>query len=188
MTATAQVMAYWRYPNSYNWAGMPTTQGDTEVQQLMRYVGISLPSVDYQPAETSADLADVASTNHGFKNRSFGYQSAHYTSYNYGTLAQNISNLHPVILDGCNDSGLNACHAWVCDGTELDCYNFDQPQNGQTGVCYGYLHMNWGWHESYNSAGAGGDYNGWFTYDNWYIQGKNVNYQYANDMVEDIHP
>lgn len=54
---------------------------------------------------------------------------------------------------------------------------------------YLYFHMNWGWHEI---DPMNTDYNGWFAFSDWTIpganNGSNLNFQYAQDMVTEIHP
>ena len=61
MTAMAQVMAYWRYPSTYNWSAMPVNYGNTDVQQLMLNAQQSIPSLDDSKDEgTGAHLSDVA--------------------------------------------------------------------------------------------------------------------------------
>jgi len=100
----------------------------------------------------------------------------------------------PTILGGCKEQTNRAlgvyytydgCHAWVCDG-------YHQINDNINGYSYLFFHMNWGWHERFSSPGnpslGGGDYNGWYQYNNWNISGLNRNYQYANDAIINIHP
>ena len=67
MTAMAQVMAYWRYPNTYNWGSMPTASGNAEVQRLMVDAGSAVPSTEYKSQETGAYMKDVVGNGKGFR-------------------------------------------------------------------------------------------------------------------------
>ena len=64
------------------------------------------------------------------------------------------------------------CHSWVCDG-------YQNIQYSTYGVLM--LDMNWGW---------GGLDNGWYGFNNWDITDPNNphDFQYADDMVYNIHP
>lgn len=208
MTATAQVMSYWRYPTNYNWAAMPTASGNAEVQKLMVDVRDVIPSVDdSQDKATSAHSSDVAGVGAigqpliplaGLKSLRFHYSSAAYIDYDYNRVRDNLNSRQPVILDGCHSRTnrflgaiytYDECHAWVCDGSQESCY-YGNSSGTVTGSCYLMFHMNWGWHEVGTTAGSVlyGDYNGWYSYNNWNIPGRNQNYQYANGAVLDIHP
>jgi hypothetical protein len=192
MTAMAQIMAYYRYPATYNWASMPANQGNAEVQRLMRDISFSLSRVIYQPLSTSAyaeDAAGGSGGNQGFRNSRFGYRYSSVQNYNYYTVESELQTSRPVILTGCDDA--NNCHMWIADGKENSCYF--NPDG--TGSCYARLHMNWGWHEQGTSVGggAGGDYSGWFQYNDWTIvgagqNGGNMRFQNANQMIVNIHP
>ena len=56
--------------------------------------------------------------------------------------------------------------------------------------------MNWGWHETICNTypATYTDYNGWFDYNNWNIAGANngngqdVNFQYYDAAITEIHP
>ena len=210
MTAMAQVMAYWRYPNTYDWANMPTAYGNSEVQRLMIDAGRTIPSIDYKKDDgTGANLSDVAgvgvlghtiSPAAGLKSDNFHYSSANYVNYDAIVVRNNIESHLPVILGGCDDRtnrflGMlytyDGCHAWVCDGYQ-QIGSYFQDQNGNYALnLYEYFHMNWGWHETYTVVGSSNgipDYSGWYSAYNWNIPGRNKNYQYANDAVVDIHP
>lgn len=192
MTAMAQVMAYYRYPATYNWAAMPTNQGNGEVQRLMRDISLSLNNVSYGPTSTGAypdEAAGGPNNNQGFRNYRFGYGNSSFQSYNYTSVVNELQTSRPAILTGCDNA--YGCHMWVADGLETDCYNFE----GGGGVCYQYLHMNWGWHEqgTTTGGGSGGDFSGWFQYNDWTIRGAganggNINFQNANGMIVNIHP
>ena len=198
MTAMAQVMAYYRYPTTYDWASMPTNQGNAEVQRLMRDISYSLNHVIYQPTSTGAYDSEAAggdNNDQGFRNYRFGYRNSSDQTYNYTTVVNELQTSRPAILTGCDNS--YGCHMWIADGLETDCYT---DPNAGNGVCYQYLHMNWGWHEQGFVVGPGnpsqgqyGDYSGWFSYSDWTItgagqNGSNINFQYSDGMIVNIHP
>ncbi len=193
MTAVAQVMAYYRYPTTYNWAAMPTDRGDAEVQRLMRDISLSLARVVYTPTSTGAYPSEAAGGSvlggtMGFRNPRFGYRYSTFANYDFNTVVSELQTSRLVILSGYNGSDGSDGHCWVADGVQTDCYNFDPPTNGQAGVCYQSLHMNWGWHEVGSTVGYGGDYAGWFSANNWNIQGANLNFQYSKGMIVNIRP
>ncbi len=84
-----------------------------------------------------------------------------------------ISNANGIKL-WIDDAAGNVCHMWVCDRYLKDNYYFDDC----TGIEYKYLHMNWGIRD--------GEYNGWFTLDNFSPGGNNLNYN--KKMICDIIP
>lgn len=135
MTSMAQIMAYWRYPATYNWAAMPANIGNRDVQQLMVDCQNNIPSLDdSSDSGTGAHLSDVAgvgvlghtlSPAAGFKSAKFGYSSADFITYDYARVMNDLNAARPVILGGCNSQTNRAlgiyytydgCHAWVCDG------------------------------------------------------------------------
>jgi hypothetical protein len=172
-TAMAQVIRYWQYPSGYNFANMPNNSPNTDVAQLMSAAGISV-NMSYGAEASGAYMNDI---DDALRN-TFRYRSATYSSYNYITVQNNLNNLRPVILGGCNNQktilGIpykwSNCHAWVCDGYQ---------QTNYVGYSYLMFHMNWGW---------GGSYNGWFQFMNWNINGINRNYQYNQDAIVNIQP
>lgn len=175
-TASAQIIRYWQAANghNYNYASMPSGSGNSEVQRLMRDVGDAV-LMNYGCGASSA--------NHGLVpnalKQSFGFTSASLAGYNSQILINNISNNWPVFLKGCDVD----CHAWVCDG--YDQTNYTYCDNGTQYIAtYYYFHMNWGWHETW----GGSDYNGWFSSNNWNISGLNRNFQYAQDIIYNMHP
>jgi hypothetical protein len=193
-TAAAQIIRYWQPTTvyNYNYASMPATFGNGEVQRLMRDLGLSSNlNMDYGCDGSSASSQIIPLV---LQNK-FGFTSGNYINYDVSTFARvqnNLANHWPVLLGGCNTRtnvflGLYSyddCHEWVCDGySETDLYycNEDGTQGGSTYLSF---HMNWGWHETY----LGNDYNGWYSFNNWNIPGINRNYQYAKDAVVDIHP
>lgn len=163
-TSTAQVMRYWQYPASYNWAAMPNNSGSSEISRLMRDIGLpSNLNMDYSSCDGSgARDSDIPATlTH------FGYPNATFSSYSYFAVKDQIQLNRPVILSGGNKDGwwifadYTNGHSWVCDGFEEWQYytcQFDPNTPGEWIEDYagydGLLHMNWGW---------GGDFNGWYS-------------------------
>lgn len=192
-TATAQVVRYWHPTNkyNYNYNAMPTNYGNTEVERLMKDIGLSENvNMDYGCTGSSADGGNVANA----LKANFGFSSANNAEYDYQRVKNNINVQQPVLLKGCNTStghyfiinwynSYSDCHQWVCDGSST--YNYTICENGQWvgGGSYLYFHMNWGWHE----YGSSNDYIGWFGYNNWEISGVNFNFHYSNGLTSEIH-
>jgi len=207
MTAMAQVMAYWHYPNTYNWANMPAASGNGDVQQLMLDAQHSIPSLDdTHDSGTSAHLSDVAGVGFaghtlspaaGLKSANFHYSSANYVSYDMSTTLSNLQISRPVILGGCDEQtnvflgihSYDGCHAWVSDGYEQSCSYVPDGNGGYLQYYSLLFHMNWGWHDiSPSGVPYSNDYSGWFQATNWNIPGINENFQYGNDAIVNIHP
>jgi hypothetical protein len=195
-TSTAQIVDYW-HPNNgyaYNYAGMPATIGNGEVQRLMRDIGLPVnANMSYGCDGSGADGSRVP----GFLKARFGFTSANFSDYNsnYQKVQNNLSAHWPVLLDGCRTktghwfiinwwSSYSDCHEWACDGYQETSYTYCDNGVFVGGATYLYFHMNWGWHESW----GGNDYNGWFAFNSWNIAGLNRNYQYAQDLTSEIHP
>lgn len=195
-TSTAQIVNFW-HPNNgyvYNYATMPTTSGNGEVQKLMRDIGLPVnANMSYGCDGSGADGSRVP----GFLKARFGFTSANFSDYNgnYQKVQSNLNSHWPVLLDGCQTktdhwfiinwwTSYSDCHEWVCDGYRETSYTFCDGGVYQGGATYLYFHMNWGWHETW----GGNDYNGWFGFNNWNITGLNRNYQYAQDITSEIHP
>ncbi|MFT3949393.1 MAG: C10 family peptidase [Agriterribacter sp.] len=194
-TAMAQVIRYWAPTTTYayNYASMPATFGNTEVQRLMRDLGLSANlNISYGCTGSSSFGTKIAPT----FITNFGMAAANRITYTngstYNTVKSDIVASRPVILEGCCTkitnwlgvvTGYDNCHAWVCDGFREANFYFclDGEQSGNT---YLYFHMNWGWHETW----GGSDYNGWFGVDNWNVSARSLNFQYARYAVVNIHP
>lgn len=177
-TSTAQVMRYWQYPTSYNWAAMPYYSGSAETSRLMRDIGLPTNlNMDYSSCEASgARDSDIPATlSH------YGYPASNFTDYNYTTVKGQIQNNRPVILSGGSKVGwwvfgkYTLGHSWVCDGFEEWQYftcQFDPNTPGEWIEYYvNYdvaLSMNWGW---------GGYYNGWYSAYNFSPGTHSYNYQ-----------
>lgn len=178
-TAMSQLMRYWNFPSMYNWSSMPADMGNAEVQRLMRRAGQSV-SMNYNCTGSGAAPSAVPAALKLF----FGYGSAQYGSYTPSSAMVVRSNLDkgwPVLLGGFAKkskilfwNSYSEAHQWVCDG-------YEYRENG----CYAYLlfHMNWGWHET---GSTGNDHNGWYAFNHWNPAGRL--YQYAQDIVHEVHP
>jgi len=184
-TAMAQIMYYWQYPTSYNWAAMPliktsyTTTGGNAVSQLMSDIGGSV-SMAYTPSESTAPAINAPyCLLHGF-----GYSTdisfeSNYDSSNASDYSKILNNLDigwPVLLSG--DDGTTG-HEWVCDGFEEIESTFDcDPLSAAD---YLLFDMNWG------GDGYG---DGWYTYNYWnFYNGYSVNlFRYNLTLAYNIHP
>ncbi len=172
-TAMAQIMYYWKYPNtgegsnsynsnygtlsanfgntSYIWSQMPDLVGSTASALLSYHCGVSV-NMDYSPEGSGAYSEDVdnAFQDHfryhndvAFKNR-----YSNYTSWT-NLLKGDLDLGRPVYYDGCEPG--DGCHAWVLDGYS-------------TGDIF---HVNFGW---------GGYFNGFYSIANvpWYIASQSA--------------
>ena len=198
-TSIAQVMYYWKYPSSYQWSTMPliaySNQSVPELARLMHNAGDAV-DMSYGVTESGAQQWKVG---RAFRDK-FGYGSADYHDYPNGSSGFNTATTplwssssddvvktltanRPVIFGGNDGQGtfLNTKwptgngHSWVGDG-------YIQTQYAGIGSYLQSFHMNWGW---------GGQYNGWFSFNNWAIYSNGTiirNYQYCQDVVLDIHP
>lgn len=178
-TAMAQVMAYWEYPSSYNWSSMPRGSGNDIIAGLMRDIGDAV-GMNYGADGSSAYASDIAPA----LRNTFGYSSASHANYtysSYNTVVSNLNDSEPVLLSGCSDANTilgipysySSCHEWVCDGYMQTTYY----ENGVETSQYLLFDMNWGW---------SGSHNGWFYFNQW--NPGSDNYQYANEIIYNIHP
>ena len=183
-TAIAQVMAYHRYPLSYNWdaltqypyGGWLTPSAKAEIAQLFRTIG---DNVYMQWGSQSGALVSDA-PDHFLK---MGYShTGIYQDYDLNSTIQSLSNRSPVIIRGssqmtcltykrwiffgeerkiCAVSG--GGHAWVIDGVlnrrrKIDIYTDGILKNSY----YEYerlVHCNWGWSGSSNGYYNSGVFN-----------------------------
>jgi len=182
--ATSQIMRFWQYPTTYNWAGMLAgSHPNDEIRKLIHDVaGLvkALPGCD----GTSAHSKDVPGVLLGL-----GYRSATYNSnYNYFTATDNdIQNGTPVLLGGFRSTdwwifGAQGGHLWVGDGMHEIFYYSCQPDPNTPGewiaVYNGYsasVRMNWGW---------GGTANGYFSSYNFNPIGRTYNVK--QEMIYNI--
>ncbi len=189
-TATAQVIRYWRPNNqfNYNYTNMSSTQGNPEVRRLMRDIGTKV-NMNYGCQGSSASGTSVALV----LMQHFGLTYATNSDYNFMTVQNNVNTLKPVLMRGCRTSTGNwfifnwynsysDCHQWVCDGTSTFNSVICEQEQVIGHASYSFFHMNWGWNEVVNSN----NYNGWFSVNNWNINGLNQNYQYSNKLTSEI--
>lgn len=186
-TATAQVMRYWSYPNTYNWNIMPSMTrpieasepGTQEISRLMVDIGQHVNMV-YGPDGSSAATVKAKDALVNF----YGYSgTASYVDYSINTVVAQLKARQPVIMDGV-DYGAQPIvgHAWVCDGYQRTKYVYiHNPDTRYEYETYRfsnyYLHMNWGWD---------GISDGWFLY-NDFTPGSS-DYSQSNKCIVNIHP
>ncbi|MCK5537952.1 MAG: C10 family peptidase [Bacteroidales bacterium] len=184
-TATAQIMCYWEYPNTYDWNIMPVgglfwfnaaTNGTEEIAQLMLDIGYAV-DMNYNCGGSSAYTSDIIDV----LENTFGYSTnASYTNYNATTLISQLNIGHPVIMRG---EDINAGgHAWVCEGYQRLKYTYiHNPGTIYEYETYTYsspfFRMNWGWN---------GDYNAWYLYNNFDPSSYNFNNNLK--MIVNIYP
>lgn len=176
-TAMAQVMNYWHYPSSFDWANMPNSYGSPAIATLMRQCGDAV-HMSYTENSSGADDDYIDDKLKG----QYSYRSADYNSSEdpglYQTVISNLNAAEPVILGGFTSTNWFGVpngegHCWVCDGYIQSYYN---------GSGYLQYSMNWGWD---------GRYNGWFGYTNWRVtwtDGSVHDYKYAKTYTLNIHP
>lgn len=158
--AIAQIMNYYRHPNSYQWDDMhifPNTQ------ILIRDVKRALGNTH------SSNNNTINNALHSFEYES--YYSNHSSSSAFNQLYYSRK---PILMTGILPNS-NSGHAWICDGVQRINYflsyfievfyrnEYQSPEdfpsieapNRINGGHYNdtYYHMNWGW---------GGDCNGWY--------------------------
>jgi len=176
-TATAQVMKYYKFPSTYNWAAMPDSNATLETARLLKDIGIAV-EMDYGVGASYSNIykAQTALVS------TFGYSStANIVLYNYNTVVSEINNKRPVIFNGYTSSTGGYGHAWVCDGYLID--EYFRNQSGTVTSHTEYLHMNWGYF-----YGSG---NGYFATGNFkvtYSDGTTLNFKYNNNCVVSIKP
>ena len=170
--AVGQIMKYYNYPTSFNWADMPNELGDdysltpTTTSQFLKTIHDNL-GVDDNGGASIDDANRVL--------KSYGY-SVKQVDHKYGVYER-----FPTYCRG-KDKYSNIGHAWVCDGIAdiysgyayelyiLDCayypefyfYKIDEVLD-QTS--YRLYHMNWGWQAIKNSETESKSYYDGFFYD-----------------------
>ncbi|MBR7068038.1 MAG: C10 family peptidase [Bacteroidales bacterium] len=177
-TAIAQVMAYHRYPNYYNWDeilkyknirdnSQSTTTSKTEIAQLFRTIG---DNVYMQWGSQSGALVSDAPVH--FQKMGYSH-SGIYQDYDLNKIRVSLSNNCPVIIGG---SSKMTCitykrwiffgkekkicavtgggHAWVIDGVLIRRRKIDIYADGVLSDSYyeyeRLVHCNWGWSGSSN--------------------------------------
>ena len=187
--ATAQIMAFHRYPSTFNWAAMPNREGSDETARLMADIGRHV-DMKYECDGSSANTNKAAQV----LRNAYGYRSANWNDeYQANIVFNNLKAGRPVILRGGRNAGwwiigiYKDGHAWVCDGVHLytdyichkweesDPYvdNHDWAFNGSTM----FLHVHWGW---------GGDYTAYFLAGHFNPGSREYNYKLG--MIVDIIP
>jgi hypothetical protein len=172
-TATAQVMRYFEWPNSYNWSSMPNNFGNNNVSQLMTDIG-NASLMDYGCDGSGTKLIRLVNpypwNNDNPMKNIFGYNAANFGDYNYNVVLNELILNKPVILSGGEKkyfAGLvpyyGDGHAWIADGYSrgYECF-YDNNGNVDGGYSFLYLHINWGW---------GGFLNGYFAFNNFSVNG-----------------
>lgn len=183
-TAIAQIMAYYKYPASFNghnydWDAMtaqPSFSGITpaslNIAQLMVDIGID------SKADYGIEWTSTYRTNSRETFCHFGYNCSLVSDYNFSTVIETLKRNHPVWIRGTNPKG---GHAWVVDGYSLSSqktiyyytyepYDIFYYTTDSVYTCY--FHCNWGWDN---------DQNGYYL--------TFMDYQYSSlAMIYDIKP
>ena len=185
--AIGQVMRYYEYPSSFDWASMPLTQGCKNTSDLLLDIinraGATL-GVNGTPVNTNQMLTAM---------RSYGYNMSN-GSHNFSTVRQNLRLGKPVILMAkyFKQTGEETGHAWVASGmecfTELiqdEVWTFTGKRTFQCIKEYNtqriftdYLYMNWGWSD---------DKNGYFI-DNQLRVPESISIATNREMIYNITP
>lgn len=169
-TATAQLMAYWRYPASYNWdLMMPPSANETlatfqAISDLMYNVGVGI-NTRYQAGHQSPSyFSDI----YLYLNN-LGYNIGNYTSYNDDDVFESLDESRPVLITGCthkhdvyqkrlifwkkySHTYYTGGHIWIIDGLAMTYRYMYISINGivvsKTMMPIATLvHCNFGWHE-----------------------------------------
>lgn len=179
-TALAQIMAYYRYPATYDWDKMPdayngdyTPEQADAVAQLMHDIG-EASEMHYG---ASVSMTGDFNAESALLNSQFDYddnvrliKKDFYTEEKWMQMLINeLREGRPIFYDGMNEHQMNA-HAFILDGINSE----------------GYFHVNWGWN---------GDYNGYFLlhslaydYTNELGVPQRKDYSYFSDALIYIHP
>lgn len=188
--AIAQIMAYWKYPSSYNWSiltSSPTIsaysledeQRRSEVSKLIADIGSKV----HMQYGCNGSGSNIVYANEALQN--YGYNTSYYSDFSYDQLTNYIVKNGPTYIRGI-DSQTGEGHAWVADAlyaaTGLVTFNHHCYLNGKDvhsdvfafplswfDYCR-FVHLNWGW-DGYS--------NGWFEYQLSNDDSKNT---YKNDM------
>lgn len=168
--ATAQVMKYYAYPPSLNWAAMSNDVPQSATAFFLRDVGNRL-GMDWGGGGSSASTEEIDNVLEGY-----GYSTtASYGDHSFDKVRNELKVGRPVIMRGtrdCDFLGFPTCggHAWVVTGVKdnYDCGSQTYPR---------FYKMNWGW---------GGSYNGWYATGGLTPGGNNYNYHQS--VVTGIKP
>ena len=180
--ATGQIMAYHRYPTSYNWDNI-LNDNPIDVASFIYDVAHGVDT-DFGIFGSSSDIDKAQS----YLN-SLGYTSQKITHDN-GIVHNSLYQNKPVYMKGNRVSSSNELvgHAWVCDGyvydatdvtVSLQVISFDEPLRYQTvGDTYTFttaelsFYMNWGigqYSSLHTTSGISSD---WYDSDIQYIYGR----------------
>jgi hypothetical protein len=201
VTALAQILKY-HADNGWNghitvdgttidhldWENFPLINpSDAGLQWVMWLLG-RMTGMNYGCAGSGVHIDKARIT----LNEYLGFSSArHVNSYNFLTVAQQLRQNLPVLLDGCDNRSDTACHAWVAEGL-IQLYNCEFQQyepyaleggtpNNYSGPSHSEniykVYMNWGWD---------GNGDGWYLYDDGW-EASNYIY-FGRYMVIDIKP
>ena len=207
--ATAQIMKFHSYPNTFNWSIMPNscvsnysnmTSGDYEVAKLLRNIGINV-NMKYAAGGSgaySADAKNALVTTYGYS------KQADYADFDYNKIyTELINEKHPIYVDGCgtkinsfwtnffNIEDYTDCHAYIIDGYRyVEEEHFSKCRNTNFTITKYYLHYNYGWD---------GRYDNWFSRCIWDVsdslididrntQDKFPNYKYKKRCIYHITP
>ena len=143
-TAATQIMRYHQWPQSYDWANMPTAPSASSKVSPDELAACSALAADFGNAvhmEYLAEGSAAASMEVPQALRGFGYQegvrvhrrNCYSTSEWTEMIRAELTAGRPVYYGASSDNG-TAGHAFVCDGYDAD----------------GYFHINWGWYGTSN--------------------------------------
>lgn len=190
-TAMAQVMAYWKFPDTgtgshsytpsthpeyglqtanfgtttYLWDAMPdyVSSASNAVATLMYHLGVSV-NMNYGPdgsSTTNNSVNNAFSTYFKYKNTLSNKVKSSYTTDAWNTIIKQELDKRRPVIYRGDDNTGNSGHMFVCDG-----YNADN-----------YFHINWGW---------SGSYNGYYSFQN--LTPENMDYSYNQIAITGIEP
>ena len=152
--AMAMIMRINEYPTSYTWSSMQLTYGTQTTANFIEDIHDAINNEDSEWPKyycgvtlVDEDVVDAVFEDH------FNYTNSSTDNYNYNTVKTDLLNDKPVMLLGWN--GLYDGHAWVCEGYRQTTYYYEDCSSVTT---YPLFYMNWGKY---------GQYNGWYSYNNW---------------------
>lgn len=140
--AIAQLMAYHKFPTSFNWnllLSSPTISQDdaeerkNEVARLIADIGDKV-SMDYDCSGSGSNIDAAQSAL-----RAYGYSTYGINLFNVTLVANNIKGNKPVYIRGVDADNIG--HAWLVTGWK----HYVVPDPLGNNEIYDYLLMNWGW-------------------------------------------
>ena len=161
--AIGQIMWYHEKPSTFFWSNMAASYATTATANFLYTLGC-LMGIDYPNNSSAASHGDGEDALNYY-----GYTTTFNSYYNETTVINNIAMGKPVYIGG-TVHGVNAGHAWVCEGSRsnqhhyeyelkilndilpLEYTNAGQPCSSGYGSYY-YL---------YHNLGFGGSGNGWY--------------------------